>query len=104
MQADLFDYKDTYPHAPGHRGVDTSKAAADDLKLKVGTIRERVYQAIVDAGWRGLTTEEICEATGIRYATAQPRTAELQKQGFIRDSLARRLNGSKKQARVWIAT
>ena len=99
MQFDLFKY----PHRPGHRKTDTSKEAADDLAPEAGNIRERVYQAILDADKYGLTTEEICQRTDIRYATAQPRTSELQELGQIRDSGFRRKNASGKNAIVWVA-
>jgi hypothetical protein len=92
-----------YPHAPGHRGVDTSVAAADDLKPKLGRLQRMVLAAIRDAGWIGLTADEIADRLKMERWSVQPRTSELKLRGLIRDSGARRPNMTGKQAIVWVA-
>lgn len=95
---DLF----SYPHRPGFKRTDTSLEAADDMKPKAARLREMVLAAIMDAGARGLTTEEIVAVTRIPYSSAQPRTSELRATEQIKDSGERRLNASGKRAIVWV--
>lgn len=94
---------DIYPHAPGHRGVDTSVAAADDLKPKLGRLQRMVLAAIREAGWIGLTADEIADRLKMERWSVQPRTSELKLRGLIRDSGARRPNTTGKLAIVWVA-
>ena len=90
-----------YPNAPGHRGVDTSIAAAVDLAPKVGRLQAMVDAAVVAAGAQGLTADECCEVFGLDRWTVQPRTSELKLRGLIRDSQQRRQNKTGKSAIVW---
>lgn len=92
-----------YPDSPGHRGVDTSVAAAADLAPKLGPLQRMVLAAIRDAGWLGLTADELCDRLKLERWTVQPRTSELRRKGLIRDSGQRRRNASGKQAIVWAA-
>ncbi len=92
-----------YPHSPGHRGVDTSIAAARDLDLSVSRLQRIALRAIRAAGARGLTTNELAISVRIDRDTIQPRTSELRERGLIRDSGARRCNANGKRAIVWIA-
>lgn len=92
-----------YPHAPGHRGVDTSIAAADDLAPKLGKLQHMALRAIRQAGWLGLTADELAARLGMSRWSIQPRTSELKRKGLIRDSGERRPNATGKQAIVWIA-
>lgn len=94
---------DTYPSAPGHRGVDTSVAAARALELSVGQLQRIALRAIRAAGSRGLTTHELAEAVKIHRDSIQPRTSELRERGLIRDSGGRRQNITGKNAIVWVA-
>jgi len=94
-----------YPDKPGHRGVDTSVAAATDLTARAPSIRELVYNAVLGASHRGgLTTEEVCSILDLPYATVQPRTSELLAEDppRIMDSGVRRPNHTGKQAIVWV--
>ncbi|GLK44480.1 MULTISPECIES: hypothetical protein [Novosphingobium] len=92
-----------YPHAPGHRGVDTSIAAAEAIEMSVGHLQRVALRAIRTAGSRGLTTNELVAAVRISRDSIQPRTSELREMGFIRDSGARRRNANGKSAIVWVA-
>lgn len=92
-----------YPNAPGHRGVDTSKAAADDIAPKLGKLQRMALRAIREAGWLGLTADELAARLELSRYAVQPRTSELKLKGLIRDSGQRRPNGTGKKAIVWIA-
>lgn len=89
--------------APSHRGIDTSAAAAASLASSLGYLQAKVLRAIVEAGSRGLTTNELAERLRIDRGSVQPRTSELRAKGNIRDSRQRRLNANGKKAIVWVA-
>ena len=92
----------TYPDAPGHRNVETSVAAADALAPKLGRLQRMAEGAIREAGWLGLTADELAERLGMDRWSIQPRTSELKRKGLIRDSGQRRPNSTGKRAIVWI--
>ncbi len=92
----------TYPDAPGHRNVDTSIEAANDLAPKVGRLQRMALDAIRCAGRQGLTADELMGVLGMERWSVQPRTSELKRKGLIRDSGLRRRNVSGKRAIVWI--
>lgn len=92
----------TYPDAPGHRHVDTSMAAADALAPKLGRLQSMTQAAIREAGWIGLTADELASTLGMDRWSIQPRTSELRRKGLIRDSGQRRPNATGKMAIVWV--
>lgn len=92
----------TYPDAPGHRNVQTSIAAADALAPKLGRLQRMAAATIRDAGWHGLTADELAARLEMDRWSIQPRTSELRRKGLIRDSGQRRLNATGKAAIVWI--
>lgn len=93
----------TYPDAPGHRHVDTSIAAADALAPRLGRLQRIAAAAIRDAGFIGLTADELAARLQLDRWSIQPRTSELRRKGLIRDSGQRRPNSTGKLAIVWIA-
>ena len=93
---------DTYPDAPGHRGVDTSIEAAEKIAPAAAAIRAKVLRAIAAAGSQGLTVLEGCEQYGWDRHGAQPRFSELKLAHAIRDSGQRRRNPSGVRAIVWV--
>lgn len=93
----------TYPDAPGHRNVDTSIAAADDLAPKLGRLQRMAETTIRGAGAHGLTADELSARLDMDRWSIQPRTSELRRKGLIRDSGQRRPNCSGKLAIVWTA-
>lgn len=92
-----------YPNAPGHRGVDTSIAAANALQPKLGRLHKSVLGTIRTAGNQGLTGDEIAVRLEMERWAVRPRTSELRRKGLIRDSGQRRPNCTGKKAIVWIA-
>ena len=92
-----------YPDAPGHRNVDTSMAAADDMAPRLAYLQRLGNLTIYAAGEAGLTAEELSARLGLERTTMQPRTSELSRKGLIRDSGRRRRNASGKAAIVWVA-
>lgn len=92
-----------YPDAPGHRHVDTSIAAANDLAPKLGRLQRMTRTAICNAGAQGLTADELAATLEMDRYAIQPRTTKLRRKGLIRDSGLRRPNATGKMAIVWIA-
>jgi hypothetical protein len=92
-----------YPETPGHRGVDTSIAAAEMITNIAGPLRRMVYRVVHEAGAAGITTDEIAETLGMPRYSVQPRTTELKYDRHIVDSGRRRPNASGCNAIVWVA-
>ncbi len=95
---------DVYSDMPGHRGIETSIAAAGMVAGIAGPLRRMVYKAVHEAGPRGLTTDEIAAALRMPRYSVQPRTTELKYDRRIRDSGRRRPNASGCKAIVWVAS
>ena len=93
-----------YPDAPGHRAVDTSIEAADDIAPKLGRLQRLAEMTIREAGEQGLTAEELAARLNLDRWSIQPRTTELSRKGIVRDSGKRRRNATGKRAIVWIAS
>jgi hypothetical protein len=92
-----------YPNMPGHRGVETSIAAATAVAGKLGRLQKLTLDTIKTAGFHGCTTDEAANALAIDRGTIQPRTSELKLRGLIVDSSQRRRNANGKRAIVWVA-
>lgn len=90
-----------YPDLPGHRGVDTSAAAAEGLTPKLARLQRLTLDAIARTGAAGLTAHELADVTGLPREAAQPRISECRKKGLVVDSGRRRFNASGKRAIVW---
>lgn len=93
----------TYPDTPGHRGVETSIAAANALAPKLGRLQRMAEATIRNAGTHGLTADELAARLEMDRWSIQPRTSELRRKGLIRDSRQRRPNATGKAAIVWVA-
>lgn len=91
-----------YPEAAGHRGIDTSIAAAETIGPQLGYLQKVVRRAIIEAGANGASTNEIAERLQVERGSVQPRTSELRAKGLIVDSGRRRRNANGKLAIVWI--
>ena len=92
---------DRYPHMPGHRGIPTSIAAAEDLAPAAGRLQRMVLDAIAAAGPLGRSTNEIADQLELDRNSIQPRTSELRSKRLIADSGLRRRNANGKRAIVW---
>ena len=91
-----------YPDAPGHRHVDTSIEAADAIAPDLGRLQRLAETEIRAAGDAGLTADELAARLKLERWSVQPRTTELSRKGFIRDSGLRRQNVTGKRAIVWV--
>jgi hypothetical protein len=92
-----------YPAVPGHRGVDTSIAAAADVIPHAGRLQRLVLGAIKATGAVGRTSDELAAELAIDRGTIQPRTSELRAKRLIADSGQRRQNAKGKACIVWVA-
>ena len=98
-----FEAEPAYPDSPGHRGIDTSIAAAADLAPKLGRLQRMAEDAIRASGHRGLTADELAAHLNLDRWSIQPRTTELRRKGLVVDSGMRRPNCTGKSAIVWVA-
>ena len=69
----------------GYQGGDTSRQAAEDLNPKAETVRRAVLMALKQSVFP-MSSEQIANFLEMDYGTVQPRTAELRRDGLIRDS------------------
>ncbi|MGN7161819.1 hypothetical protein [Sphingomonas sp. SAFR-052] len=93
----------TYPTEDNHRGVETSREAAE----MIGPLSSRLRAVVHGILYRhpmGLTVEEVCKIADMPRYSLQPRHTELLKLGMIRDTGERRHNESGARAIVWRAT
>lgn len=105
MAPDLFDFaarQEAEP--PCQRHSDTSRAAAEAIKPKAGTLRARVLANVVAKGGHGVTDEEGQAALGMNPNTYRPRRRELEQAGKVVDSGLRRPTHAGRKAVVWMAT
>lgn len=96
------DVSQQYPVSPGHRGVETSIEAASGIAHKLGRLQRMALEAIREAGFAGLTADELAEQLGLDRWSVQPRTSELKRLGKICDSGLRRRNSTGKRAICWV--
>jgi predicted ArsR family transcriptional regulator len=90
-----------YPNAPGHKRPGTSKAAADSMREKAPTLRQKVLDVLFH---QDLTADECAAEIGKSRLAVRPRLAELARLGKIVDTGETRANvESGKQATVWRA-
>ena len=79
-QPDLFSHSPRYPETPGHRGVDTSVAAAEHIAPHTGRLHRQIL-ALLKTGPR--LRDSICEALNITTPTACGRLRELELAGLV---------------------
>ena len=91
------------PVQPGAYDVDTSKEAADLIKMKAPKIRERVYRFIHEQGAKGATADEVQVALGLTHQTGAPRVTELARLGRIVRTDERRKTRWGRNAGVYIS-
>jgi hypothetical protein len=91
-----------YPSEAGHRGVDTSVAAADRINGALPRLQRDVFKTIAAAGDRGATCDEVAAQLGWERFRVRPRTSELRRQHRIMDSGRRRDSLSGIASIVWV--
>ena len=93
----------SYPYSPGHKDVDTSIEAAESIKNKTETIRNKVLNVISNKGIFGATADEVAELLNYSPFTVRPRVTELFKLNKI-ERKDKRKNLSNKAAYVYVVT
>lgn len=93
---DLFT---AYPHAPGSKGQDTSRAAAQAVAPSAESMRAIVLRALRRRG--PSTPEEIAVWTRLDLMSVRPRFSELKALGQIETNGETRQSRTGKRAKVW---
>jgi len=99
-----------FDRRPPHNGSPTSRAAAESMVPHVRGQKARVLAAIVAAGERGCTGDEIEVATGVSHQAVGPRLLELRSAGLVRRAIddqyrtIERPTRTGRMAVVWVAT
>lgn len=99
--APLLDWRPTYPDVPGHRGIDTSIAAAEAVKPRAAILREKCLAYVKRWGMTGSTADECAAALKESVLAIRPRFSELLRANRIEDTGTRRKNESGRSAIVW---
>jgi hypothetical protein len=89
----------TYSHS-----APTSIDAAREMRNTAATLRRQVLVALVEAGHRGMTDDEMQRELSMQGSTQRPRRIELQAAGLVGDLGERRPTASGRAAVVWHAT
>lgn len=102
---DLFGWKvpappPTYPHAPGHRGVATSVAAAEAIKPVMGAQQRKIMEYLGTRA-NGATYTEIEADTGLKTQSICARIHELRADGHVVIADETRATPSGRQAHVY---
>lgn len=93
-----------YPKTPGHRGIETSIAAAKALERKHPTQKQLVYDVIDATGLKGCIGDEVAEKLGWTKYEVRPRTSDLRREGRIVDSGKRRKSRKGIRSIVWVCS
>lgn len=97
----LLDWQPRYPEVPGHRGVSTSIAAAEEMKPRAAYLREKCLAYVRRWGMTGSTADECAAYLGESVLSIRPRFTELLRANRIEDTGTRRKNDSGRNAIVW---
>lgn len=82
---------------PAIQGSDTSSAAAQSMRGKTASIRERVLLALRE---RPMTDEDLISAMGGGPSTIRPRRVELMKAGLV-EKVGEAIGESGRRAAIW---
>lgn len=94
---DLMNQPGRYPYTAGHRGTDTSRAAAESIPASL--LRGKVLAEFQRRG--ALTADECAAGLGLSVLSVRPRVTELGNLGKLIDTKTRRQNASGRSAIVW---
>lgn len=89
-----------YPHQPGYRREGTSRRAAEAMKPRAPTLRDKVIMALKV---EEMTADETAAALDKSILSIRPRFSEALALGLIADTGRTRANDSGVQATVWRA-
>ena len=89
-----------YPQAPGWKGRDTSRNAAQGIAPRAKSLRAQVYDALKQAPG---SPEQIAERLGVPVMNCRPRFSELAARNLITDSGRRAEAMGGRRAIVWRA-
>lgn len=78
---DLFDYSERYPHAPAERDDAASRKAAEIIKGRAATLRERVMQCLRARG--EMTPDACADYLGEDILSIRPRFSELRAMSLV---------------------
>ena len=93
----------TVQGVPYAKGSDTSRQAAESMEEIAPTIRQRVYNFVLNQGEFGTTDDEIEIALGLTHQTASARRRKLVQIGAVYKTEQRRKTRSGRNATVWRA-
>lgn len=79
----------------------TSRAVAEKVLPRTGTLRRKVYEYFVSRGLYGATDEEAQEALRIDGNTMRPTRGSLVKDGYLIDTRTTRKNPKGHDCIVW---
>lgn len=97
-QPGLFDAP--YPASPGYKTGGTSRAAAEKIRPRAPTLRDKVLEMLkADA----LTADECAERLNVTVLACRPRLSELSRMGLIYDTGLTSKNASGVNATIWRA-
>ncbi len=89
--------------APYVSGSDTSREAAESVRVDARTYRGMVLAYLRGRGREGSTTDEAEVALGLRHQTCSPRFRELADAAFIIETARKRKTRSGRNAKVYVA-
>ena len=89
----------TYPDAPGFKVSGPSEQAADAISGTANKMRAAVLRQFVT--YPGATADEIAKDLNLSALSVRPRVSELNRNGEIEQTGARRKNESGMTATVW---
>jgi len=81
----------------------TSRAAAEKVLPKTGSLKRRVYEYILYQGLRGATDQEIEKTLQIDGNTVRPTRISLVRDGYLIDTGTTRKNQHNNECIVWRA-
>jgi hypothetical protein len=85
-------------------GSDSARKAAIDNYPRSGSQRHRVLVALVEAGERGVTSDEIHASTGMNLYSVKPRLIELREGGWAEQNGKTRPSPRGSATDVYVAT
>lgn len=101
--ADLFDYRDKYPNAPGYKKRPTAKKAAEDVVSKAKSLRVKCLKILKEVYPAGRTPHQLAAELGEDINNIRPRCTELFEQGKIFDTGTKGETPSGKKCIIWAA-